>query len=247
MADAGDSKSPALYGRVGSTPTSGTILIMLSLLLVVGLLSAAPADRDYPVRTRYVEPIYPEAARDAKAGPGSVKLQAVVLKNGTLDDIEVLSVSREGVGFEEAAIAAAAAWVYKPATLNGQPVSAFITIRVDFVPGDQIFPSETRPLGAAQLLEAKLPVYPQRAITRGKEATLHVRVFVRSDGLVGDALARGYKRDRWGFLSAIQWALRDWKFPAEPPETEPPFREATYTFRFRIEDGEPKVTYERNR
>jgi hypothetical protein len=43
MADAGDSKSPALHGCVGSTPTSGTILVSVTARYF--FLSGSPSER----------------------------------------------------------------------------------------------------------------------------------------------------------------------------------------------------------
>jgi len=78
-----------------------------------------------------VEPVYPEEAR-LKSVEGSVILEAVVLKDGTVTVAEILRSTRPGFGFEEAAIAAVSQWRYEPALMDGRPVDVYFTIFVDF-------------------------------------------------------------------------------------------------------------------
>ena len=78
-----------------------------------------------------IEPIYPELARRARL-EGNVILQAIVYKDGTVGDIELLRTSRPGVGFEDAAVEAVAQWRYHPATQNEKPVDVYFTIIVTF-------------------------------------------------------------------------------------------------------------------
>ncbi len=76
-----------------------------------------------PEPTHKVYPEYPVGARQQRAG-GSVTVEVIVLKNGSVGNICVVRSSRPGVGFELAAISAASQWRYKPATKNGVPVNA---------------------------------------------------------------------------------------------------------------------------
>jgi protein TonB len=78
-----------------------------------------------------VKPEYPELARVARI-EGRVILQAIILKNGTVGEIEVLNCNRPNMGFEEAAIGAVRQWRYVPATQGGRPVDVYFTVRVDF-------------------------------------------------------------------------------------------------------------------
>jgi protein TonB len=78
------------------------------------------------------QPTYPEIARKAKIS-GQVILQAVVKKDGTVGDIQVLRSPGSKFGFDEAAIAAVKQWRYKPGLQNGKPVDVYFTIVVDFV------------------------------------------------------------------------------------------------------------------
>jgi TonB family protein len=78
-----------------------------------------------------VAPTYPELARVAWVR-GTVILQGIVRKDGTVGDLCVRFASRPNLGFEEAAKEAVLKWRYEPATLRGEPVDAYVTVRVDF-------------------------------------------------------------------------------------------------------------------
>jgi TonB family protein len=81
-----------------------------------------------------VPPRYPDAARKAKIS-GRVTLQAVVKKDGSVGDIQVLQSPGSKFGFDDAAIAAVKQWRYKPATQNGRPIDVYFTIVVDVEKG----------------------------------------------------------------------------------------------------------------
>jgi TonB family protein len=81
-----------------------------------------------------VPPRYPDAARKAKIS-GRVTLQAVVKKDGSVGDIQVLQSPDPKFGFVEAAIAAVKQWRYKPAMQNGRPIDVYFTIVVDVEKG----------------------------------------------------------------------------------------------------------------
>jgi protein TonB len=79
----------------------------------------------------YVQPEYPELARVARI-EGRVILQAIILKDGTVGEIEVLTCNRPSMGFEESAITAVRNWRYRPAMQGNRPVDVYFTVRVDF-------------------------------------------------------------------------------------------------------------------
>jgi Ca-activated chloride channel family protein len=89
-----------------------------------------------PERLVYVKPVYPEIARKANIRT-KVILQAVVRKDGSVGDVQVLQSGQPGLGFQEEAINAVRQWRYKPATRDGKPVEVYYTIRVDFGLGDE--------------------------------------------------------------------------------------------------------------
>jgi TonB family protein len=79
--------------------------------------------------TTKVTPSYPEAER--KAGVrGIVRLAMIILPNGTVDDLVVLSAPTSN--FALAALDAVRRWRYNPTYLDGQPVEASLTVDVNF-------------------------------------------------------------------------------------------------------------------
>jgi len=78
-----------------------------------------------------VQPNYPEMAR--KTGvKGPAVLQIIVLKDGTVGDIWILSSPSRDLGFDEAVIAAVRQWRFQPALKDGTPVDARWGVVVDF-------------------------------------------------------------------------------------------------------------------
>lgn len=83
------------------------------------------------IAASYVQPVYPENARRAKIG-AKVFLQVIVERDGSVGEVSVLRCNRPDLGFEDAAVAAVRQWRYEPATQNGNPVVAVITVIVEF-------------------------------------------------------------------------------------------------------------------
>ncbi len=76
-----------------------------------------------------LSPIYPDAER--KSGiRGSVRIAMIILPNGALDDLVVLSAPDGGLA--RAALAAVRQWKYSPTYLDGQAVEANLTVDVNF-------------------------------------------------------------------------------------------------------------------
>jgi TonB family protein len=63
---------------------------------------------------------------------GHVTLQARVVEDGSVTDIEVKESTNPGHGFEEAAIDALKKWRYEPGTLNGKPTPIYFEVTIDF-------------------------------------------------------------------------------------------------------------------
>jgi TonB family protein len=101
--------------------------------LRVELFSALLPTKDMkmPVLVSSVEPIYPKEAIEARAG-GKVILQAVIRADGTIGDLKILSQPDGWPSFGEAALAAVRQRVYRPALKDGEPVSIYFTILIDF-------------------------------------------------------------------------------------------------------------------
>lgn len=75
-----------------------------------------------------VEPVYPQLARGARV-QGQVVLTAIISKDGTIQDLRVLSGHPLLV---QAALDAVRQWRYKPYLLNGEPVEVETTVTVIF-------------------------------------------------------------------------------------------------------------------
>jgi TonB family protein len=79
-----------------------------------------------------VDPRFPESAAGKGIG-ATVILQAVISRDGTVGEIEVLhSDAPPGYDFEMAAMEAVSQWRYEPALSNGEPVDVYFTVIVDF-------------------------------------------------------------------------------------------------------------------
>ena len=78
---------------------------------------------------RKVDPIYPELAQRARI-QGTVKFNAVIAKDGTMVNLQVMSGHPMLV---QAALESVKTYLYKPTLLNGEPVEVMTTVDVDFV------------------------------------------------------------------------------------------------------------------
>ena len=88
---------------------------------------------DPPIFTKRVSPNYPSEAVEIRL-QGYVVLQAVLKKDGTVDDIEILrGLGRGKFGFEQAAITSLKQWQFLPGKVNGKPEDVRMNLRVDFV------------------------------------------------------------------------------------------------------------------
>jgi protein TonB len=77
---------------------------------------------------RQVRPVYPPLARQARI-QGTVKLTAIIAKNGAIEKLEVLSGHPLLI---PSALQAVKQWRYKPTLLNGQPVEVVTQVDVNF-------------------------------------------------------------------------------------------------------------------
>ena len=75
-----------------------------------------------------VKPVYPELARRVRV-QGVVVLEATISKEGTVEDIRVVSGHPLLV---DAAVHAVQEWLYRPTLLNNEPVAVITTITVTF-------------------------------------------------------------------------------------------------------------------
>ncbi len=132
LADGGptsiDYGEPYHPGAYLPTPTTGTHQVMP--------IPAAPVKPAFRTSTmlqgsliRRVEPIYPPLARTARI-QGSVVLEAIIGKDGTMQRLQVLSGHPI---LAPAAVEAVRQWRYKPYILNGEAIEVETQITVNFI------------------------------------------------------------------------------------------------------------------
>ena len=95
-----------------------------------------------------VLPSYPPLARQARV-QGTVVLHAVIGKDGTVQDLSVISGHPMLI---QAALDAVKQWRYKPYLLNGEPVPVQTTINVNFelnAPASEAQPNEPATNGSS--------------------------------------------------------------------------------------------------
>jgi len=73
-------------------------------------------------------PVYPAIAKDTGTS-GTVILAAIISKNGTIENLHVIS---GPLMLQQAALDAVRAWRYRPYLLDGQPVEVETTVSVIF-------------------------------------------------------------------------------------------------------------------
>lgn len=109
---------------------------------IIGSTAKVPEVARVPVATRVrisqgvsrgllvsrVEPLYPAMAKTARV-QGQVVLQAVISKQGTIENLRVVSGHPMLI---QSAIDAVKQWRYKPYLLNGEPVEVETEVLVDF-------------------------------------------------------------------------------------------------------------------
>jgi TonB family protein len=81
-----------------------------------------------PNLIKATRPVYPPLAKLARA-QGTVKLEATISKDGTIENLHLLSGPPLLV---QAAMEAVQQWQYKPTIVNGEPVEVLTTIDVNF-------------------------------------------------------------------------------------------------------------------
>jgi protein TonB len=108
-------------GVIGSIPTAAPKLVVPKRIRVSGGVTEG-------LLIKKVMPEYPALARQAQI-QGPVQLEAVIGKDGTIQNLRVISGHPM---LTQAAINAVKQWRYKPYILNGEPVEVDTTITVNF-------------------------------------------------------------------------------------------------------------------
>jgi protein TonB len=137
----GEEATPPMIdsGLVGSAAGTGPGMTVLDAIGTgANLLVPPPPSALRPLRVsrvmegnlvHRVQPEYPALAKMARV-QGAVVLHAVISKQGTIEDLEVISGPPALVG---AAVDAVRQWRYRPYYLNDEPVEVDTQVTVNFV------------------------------------------------------------------------------------------------------------------
>ena len=90
------------------------------------------SDVSRPLLVREVKPNYTAGAMRAKV-QGAVRLECVVLPDGTVGDARILKSLDRVFGLDDEALKAARQWRFIPAKRRGETVAVLITIEVAFM------------------------------------------------------------------------------------------------------------------
>jgi len=205
-----------------------------------------------------VQPKYTPEAMKAKI-QGSVELEAIVLTDGTVGDVRVLKSLDKDLGLDQAAIAAAKQWKFRPGTdRSGNPLPVIITLILDFrlrdradelptlpvrapilseVPQD--FRLDARVFGALGLQSPVLaasvePKYTSAAMLAKIQGTVDVDVVIGPDGRVARArVARSLDVVNGLDVNALA-AAKEWTFSPGLEGGQPVPVLARLTLNFRL-------------
>jgi len=175
------------------------------------VVHAQEIPREYktgPALIQNVKPLYTPGLLSRNVA-GFVELSVVVLIDGKVGDVRVArSLDPEA---DEEAIRAVKQWVFKPATLNGAPVPATVSVELTFA--RQSAPTVYRiedGLTAPVATRRVNPIYPPAVAREGIIGTVLLEGVVRTDGTIGGILVKQSADTRLD-SEAIR-ALSAWQF-----------------------------------
>jgi len=94
-----------------------------------GVYPAVPPGGSQPVVVRRTAPRYPTGARRAGV-EGVVVIRAIIRKDGSVDNVEVLRDLPNGLG--DAAADSVRNWRFRPAEYQGRPIDVYYTVTVNY-------------------------------------------------------------------------------------------------------------------
>jgi protein TonB len=84
-----------------------------------------------PALMKEVKPQYTAEAREKKI-QGVVELEAVVLEDGTVGDVNVTKSLDQTYGLDQAAVDALKRWLFKPGQKDGKAVRVLVAVEMSF-------------------------------------------------------------------------------------------------------------------
>jgi TonB family protein len=122
---------------------AGVALATVGTPVMAGVLSTAVANQErpkayrpgngvtHPKLVKETKPRYTREAMDAKI-QGTVWLQAIVLDNGDVGDVEVIQSLDQVYGLDDEAVKALKQWKFEPGMKDGKPVDVQIEVEMSF-------------------------------------------------------------------------------------------------------------------
>jgi TonB family protein len=156
---------------------------------------------------RQVRPVYPAEAKEARI-TGKVRLEAVVAKDGKIQDLKIASGHPL---LAAAAVEAVRQWEYAPVEKDGQPVAFKTQIDLNFTLADN-GPAPLEVAGGVQagkLVNKVNPVYPADAKQQGLQGMVRLRATIGTSGAVETLDVR---EGDPALASAAVEAVKQWQY-----------------------------------
>ena len=211
----------------------GAVVISVLIQQSAQVHVRAGGDIAFPRMTVSAQPRYTDEARKAKIS-GTVEMDIVVLADGTVGDVTVTKSLDKVHGLDQAAIAAAKQWKFRPSVdASGKPIAVIVPLKMDFKLDDraglpsvamrapvlsevpQEFRQDARVFGASGMQSPVLttsvePKYTSAAMQAKIQGTADVDVVIGLDGRVVRArIARSLDAvnglDEMALAAAKQW------------------------------------------
>jgi len=187
-----------------------------------------------------VDPVYPEIAREAHV-QGTVVLSATISKQGTVDNLQLISGTPMLVA---STMDAVRQWTYRPFLMNGGPQDVDTSISITYRLAEDGTPtaglSDTDPLrvaswvAAGSLISKVDPVYPAQAKAAGVQGAVVLKAIISNKGMVESLQVVSGPPALTG--SALD-AVRQWRYQPYLLNGEPAAVQTTVTVNFSLDGG----------
>lgn len=187
-----------------------------------------------PVPIRSVQPKYPRDAMTNRI-EGGVEIEAVVMPDGTIGQVQVVKSLDAIHGLDNEAIAAARQWLFRPGRLksDGRPVPVIVMIILEFrlgppstlenavapataIAGDAFYQG-THPLQDPKVVRPRVirsvqPKYTSEAMRAKLQGTVEVEAVIGTDGKVMRARLKNSIDSKFGLDDNALEAAKNWVF-----------------------------------
>lgn len=111
--------------------SSAAVIGFVTVCIVAGIAAQEAVRETMPVLVKDVKPQYTREAREARI-QGSVSLDAIVLKDGTVGEVTVTKSLDKEYGLDDQAVKALKLWQFKPGMKDGKPADVRVSIEMSF-------------------------------------------------------------------------------------------------------------------